>query len=120
MQSSTPQKQATQSPAQQVPTAARTSLTRSGSMVTGNRGRKNNHVLASPRAGRAVCTCSNHPGSVRCTRHGYAVPETSSRRRYGSKEVLVRRALTPPTRRLSLRWWNFRPTPSRLSNMSVA
>ncbi|XP_041028992.1 uncharacterized protein LOC121268796 [Juglans microcarpa x Juglans regia] len=111
MQSSTPQKQATQIPAQQV-LPART--------VTGNRGRKNNYVLASPRAGRSGCTCSNHPGSVRCTRHGYAVPETTSRRRYGSKEVLVRRALTPPTRRLSLRWWNFRPTPSRLSNMSVA
>ncbi|WOG92007.1 hypothetical protein DCAR_0311263 [Daucus carota subsp. sativus] len=39
--------------------------------------------------------------------------------RKGDKEV-VRRALMPPTRRPSLRWLNFRPTPSRLSNMSMA
>ncbi|CAN1789486.1 hypothetical protein LINPERHAP1_LOCUS18497 [Linum perenne] len=37
----------------------------------------------------------------------------------GSREML-RRALKPPTRRPSLRWVNFRPSPSRLSNMSMA
>lgn len=39
--------------------------------------------------------------------------------RKGDKEV-VRRALTRPIRRPSLRWQNFQPTPSRLSNMSKA
>ncbi|KAL0406835.1 UNVERIFIED_CONTAM: hypothetical protein Slati_3997400 [Sesamum latifolium] len=41
-----------------------------------------------------------------------------SRARQGSKEV-VRRALTPPCQKPRWRWWNFRPTPSRLSNMSM-
>ncbi|KVI10508.1 hypothetical protein Ccrd_011097 [Cynara cardunculus var. scolymus] len=41
------------------------------------------------------------------------------RRRRASKEI-VRRALTPPARRLSKRWLDFRPTPSRLSVMSMA
>ncbi|KAJ0548133.1 hypothetical protein HanIR_Chr08g0380131 [Helianthus annuus] len=35
-------------------------------------------------------------------------------------KVMVRRALTPPARRLSWRWFDFRPTPSRLSVMSMA
>lgn len=39
--------------------------------------------------------------------------------RKGDREV-VKRALTRPIRRPSLRWLNFRPTPSRLSNMSMA
>ncbi|KAK4387045.1 hypothetical protein Sango_2575100 [Sesamum angolense] len=42
-----------------------------------------------------------------------------SRARQGSKEV-VRRALTPPCQKPRWRWWNFRPTLSRLSNMSTA
>ncbi|KAG6591981.1 hypothetical protein SDJN03_14327, partial [Cucurbita argyrosperma subsp. sororia] len=41
------------------------------------------------------------------------------RRNQGRREVL-RRALMPPTRKPTLRWLNFRPTPSRLSNMSMA
>lgn len=36
------------------------------------------------------------------------------------KELLIRRALFPPPRRLTLRWRNFQPTPSRLSIMSLA
>ncbi|KAI9078882.1 hypothetical protein K1719_039152 [Acacia pycnantha] len=68
---------------------------------------------------RPTCTCSNRPGSVRCTRHGYAVPERRLKKRPTSQEIL-RRALTPPPRRLALRWLNFRPTPSRLSVMSMA
>ncbi|KAI3769247.1 hypothetical protein L6452_00348 [Arctium lappa] len=36
------------------------------------------------------------------------------RRRRASKEI-VRRALTPPVRKLTKRWLDFRPTPSRLS-----
>lgn len=39
--------------------------------------------------------------------------------RKGDREV-VKRALTRPMRRPSLRWLNFKPTPSRLSNMSMA
>lgn len=36
------------------------------------------------------------------------------------KELLIKRALSPPPRRLTLRWKNFQPTPSRLSMMSTA
>ncbi|KAK9072313.1 hypothetical protein SSX86_008746 [Deinandra increscens subsp. villosa] len=42
----------------------------------------------------------------------------ANRRQHASKEM-VRRALTPPARRLSWRWFDFRPTPSRLSVMSM-
>lgn len=41
------------------------------------------------------------------------------RRREAKKEIL-RRALTPPAKRPTLRWLDFRPTPSRLCNMSMA
>ncbi|KAJ7948610.1 hypothetical protein O6P43_029060, partial [Quillaja saponaria] len=69
---------------------------------------------------RPACTCSNRPGSVQCMRHGYALPGERFRRNNTSNKEVLRRALTPPTRPLSLRWWNFQPSPSRLSNMSVA
>ncbi|CAI0375949.1 unnamed protein product [Linum tenue] len=59
-------------------------------------------------------------------RHGrHAMPPSSSHEKWrrhqaaGSREVL-RRALMPAGRRPSLRWVNFRPTPSRLCNMSMA
>ncbi|KAJ0578611.1 hypothetical protein HanIR_Chr05g0249871 [Helianthus annuus] len=45
--------------------------------------------------------------------------KTDRRRHHASKEM-VRRALTPPARRLTWRWFDFRPTPSRLSVMSMA
>lgn len=41
------------------------------------------------------------------------------RRREAKKEIL-RRALTPPAKRPTLRWLDFQPTPSRLCNMSMA
>lgn len=41
-------------------------------------------------------------------------------RRCRASKVMVRRALTPPARRLTWRWFDFRPTPSRLSVMSMA
>ncbi|MCL7047584.1 hypothetical protein MKW94_030900 [Papaver nudicaule] len=33
---------------------------------------------------------------------------------------LLKRALMPPVRRSAKRCWDFRPTPSRLSSMSIA
>ena len=81
-------------------------------------GRKDGNLLMSPRC-RLACTCSNRPGSVRCARHGYIVPGERMKKRQVSQEIL-KRALTPPPRRLGLRWLNFRPTPSRLSNMSLS
>jgi len=77
---------------------------------------KGGYLAVVPRS-RPACTCANRPGSVRCARHGYIVPG-EKKKRVASKEIL-RRALTPP-KRLGLRWLNFRPTPSRLSNMSMA
>ncbi|KAK2639152.1 hypothetical protein Ddye_026947 [Dipteronia dyeriana] len=66
-----------------------------------------------------VCTCSNNPGSNKCSLHGYLVPRQKLKTLSGNKEI-IRRALTPSNRRLTLRFWNFRPTPSRLSIMSTA
>ncbi|GLT67329.1 hypothetical protein SLA2020_396450 [Shorea laevis] len=54
-----------------------------------------------------------HLGSGRWSRHGYMVSSQKSRKGSPNKEIL-RRVLTPPNRQMSLRWWNFRPTPSRL------
>ncbi|KAB2605725.1 hypothetical protein D8674_005442 [Pyrus ussuriensis x Pyrus communis] len=78
--------------------------------------------VSSPRPRKQVCTCSNRPGLNRCSRHGYAVPPGGEKwwRNYGNKEVLRRALRSTPNRSLSLRWWNFQPTPSRLSNMSTA
>lgn len=44
-------------------------------------------------------------------------PHDRLRRRQANREITTR-ALTPPCRRPSWRWWNFRPTPSRPSKMS--
>ncbi|KAJ6724426.1 hypothetical protein OIU85_022357 [Salix viminalis] len=86
----------------------------------GNRARRNNHQGASiPPRPRSACACSNRPGSVRCSKHGYMVRSGKLRRHQANKELLTR-ALAPPNRRLTLRWFNFRPTPSRLCNMSMA
>ncbi|KAJ8443451.1 hypothetical protein Cgig2_026238 [Carnegiea gigantea] len=41
------------------------------------------------------------------------------RRQQMIKEILIRRALSPPPTRFTLRWKNFRPTPSRLSTICV-
>ncbi|KAE8125762.1 hypothetical protein FH972_020536 [Carpinus fangiana] len=113
-------------PQKQEPARSSSSSSLAGETMEGNRGRKNRYVLPSSSSSPSprpppVCTCSNRPGSVSCISHGYAVPagEKLRRNNNASKEVL-RRALAPPIRRLSLRWLNFRPKPSRLSNMSVA
>ncbi|XWS09948.1 hypothetical protein CRYUN_Cryun39dG0033600 [Craigia yunnanensis] len=75
--------------------------------------------LSSPRP-RPRCTCSNHPGSAPCSRHGYMVPRQKNMRGYSVNKETLRRALTPPNGKMTPRWWNFRPTPSRFSNMSMA
>ncbi|CAL5200829.1 unnamed protein product [Lathyrus oleraceus] len=80
---------------------------------------KNEGYLSMSQRFRPGCTCSNRPGSVRCARHGYVVPGEKFKKRVASKEIL-RRALMPPPKRLALRWLNFKPTPSRLSIMSLA
>ncbi|KAG5546305.1 hypothetical protein RHGRI_018470 [Rhododendron griersonianum] len=73
---------------------------------------------SSPRP-QHMCTrsssCNSRP--VRGVCHEIPVPENKLRRHRTDKEIL-RRALTPPVRRQSRRWWNFRPMPSRLCNMS--
>ncbi|KAM7495485.1 hypothetical protein LguiB_030094 [Lonicera macranthoides] len=47
-------------------------------------------------------------------RHESGAPNYKLRHRHANKEI-VRRALTPPVKRLNWRWYNFQPTPSRLS-----
>ncbi|XP_058218332.1 uncharacterized protein LOC131329251 [Rhododendron vialii] len=73
---------------------------------------------SSPRPQR-MCTrsssCNSRP--IRGVCHEIPIPGNRLRRHRADKEIL-RRALTPPVRRQSRRWWNFRPMPSRLCNMS--
>ncbi|CAK9325170.1 unnamed protein product [Citrullus colocynthis] len=71
------------------------------------------------RTARSTCRSFSFGGMVRGGRNLMGVPGDKFRRNQGSREVL-RRALMPPSRRPTLRWMNFRPTPSRLSNMSMA
>ncbi|KAA0036871.1 uncharacterized protein E5676_scaffold110G002460 [Cucumis melo var. makuwa] len=71
------------------------------------------------RAVRSTCRSLSFGGMVRGGRNLMALPGDRCRRNQGSREVL-RRALMPPSRRPTLRWMNFRPTPSRLSMMSMA
>lgn len=91
-------------------------------MATGSRITRQNP--SSPRNKvAAACTCLRKPGSVPCRRHGYALPtEDKTKRTVQGYEEVLKRALTPPSahRTISFRWWNFRPTPSRLSTMSTA
>ncbi|KAK8622759.1 hypothetical protein V6N13_117661 [Hibiscus sabdariffa] len=89
-----------------------------GDAAEENRGRRKSY-MASSSGRRPRCTCLNRPGSAPCSRHGYMVPKQNMRR-YGANKEILRRALAPPNRKMRLRWWNFKPTPSRLSNMSMA
>ncbi|GAA0161230.1 hypothetical protein LIER_17592 [Lithospermum erythrorhizon] len=57
--------------------------------------------------------------SVSKLRNQFSTFSLRLRLEQANKEML-RRALTPPTRRLRKRWLNFKPTPSRLSNMSAS
>lgn len=72
---------------------------------------------------RLACTCSGRPGSARCVRHGYIVPSREKlirRASDGNREILKRALMPSSHHRMSHRRWNFRPTPSRLCNMSSA
>ncbi|CAI9088561.1 OLC1v1022916C1 [Oldenlandia corymbosa var. corymbosa] len=46
-------------------------------------------------------------------------PSQERFRRKQAKKEILRRALTPPVKRPTLRWLDFRPTPSRLRVMST-
>ncbi|KAL5730154.1 hypothetical protein ACHQM5_003012 [Ranunculus cassubicifolius] len=77
----------------------------------GYRNQNKSNVTASPRL--------RSSGSYRLSNRELAVAGGRMRRRSACKEVL-KRALAPPVRRSNnQRWWNFRPSPSRLSRMSV-
>ncbi|XP_039027005.1 uncharacterized protein LOC120160729 [Hibiscus syriacus] len=76
---------------------------------------------ASSSSGRhSRCTSSSRLGLAPCRRHGYMVPRQSMSRYGANKEVLRRALAPPPNRKMTLRWRNFKLTPSRLSNMSMA
>ncbi|KAG8386282.1 hypothetical protein BUALT_Bualt03G0132800 [Buddleja alternifolia] len=80
-----------------------------------------NGYAAQPRSHsihRGPTTLASSRSVVRGYRYEVATPENRLRRRLASKEI-VRRALTPPCQRPSLRWRNFRPTPTRFSVMST-
>nr|XP_009609874.1 uncharacterized protein LOC104103660 [Nicotiana tomentosiformis]XP_016440047.1 PREDICTED: uncharacterized protein LOC107765861 [Nicotiana tabacum] len=80
------------------------------------------------------CNCKNRfPSSPRSQQHRDSSPRISRtvratatshyslRKLHGSaNKEIIKRALTPPARRLTLRWLDFKPTPSRLCNMSAA
>ncbi|CAL0333770.1 unnamed protein product [Lupinus luteus] len=55
---------------------------------------------------------------LRCVPCKCCVEGKKMKKSQGNKEIL-RRALSPPPSK-GFRWLNFRPTPSRLSNMSTA
>ncbi|KAG6756483.1 hypothetical protein POTOM_039912 [Populus tomentosa] len=68
----------------------------------GNRVRRNNQVVSIPPRPRSTCTCSNRPGSVRCSKHGYMVPGDKLIRRHQANKEILRRALAPPNRRFEI------------------
>ncbi|KAE8723509.1 NAC domain protein [Hibiscus syriacus] len=113
MQLTTSEKQTTQG-LERIPGMA-------GGVAEENWSHRRNYMTSSSSSFRNSrrCTCLSQPGSAPCSRHGYMLPRQNMRRNGGNKEI-IRRAITPPNRKMTLRWWNFRPTPSRLSNMSMA
>ncbi|MCD7459031.1 hypothetical protein HAX54_039846 [Datura stramonium] len=72
---------------------------------------------ASPRSQRRDSSPHVSRRPVRAT----ATSVYSLRKVHGSaSKEIIKRALTPPARRPTLRWLDFKPTPSRLCNMSAA
>ncbi|GFS39149.1 hypothetical protein Acr_00g0061320 [Actinidia rufa] len=81
---------------------------------------RSNSMALSPRPQRTYTRSSSYNSrSVRGGYHEIPVPKNKSIR-YGAQREILRRALTPPIRRQGRRWWDFRPTPSQLCNMSMA
>ncbi|KAK4373987.1 hypothetical protein RND71_004664 [Anisodus tanguticus] len=78
--------------------------------------KKCDKFLASPR--------SKHRDSSQVSRRPLRTTATSHyslRKVHGSaNKEIIKRALAPPARRPTLRWLDFKPTPSRLCNMSAA
>nr|BAF02554.1 hypothetical protein [Nicotiana benthamiana] len=81
------------------------------------------------RADRKYNCKSRFPSSPRSQQHRDSSPRISRtatshyslRKLHGSaNKEIIKRALTPPAPRLTLRWLDFKPTPSRLCNMSAA
>ncbi|MCL7046635.1 hypothetical protein MKW94_021434 [Papaver nudicaule] len=94
-------------------------------------------VNSSNKPPRRVCSCSpsNHAGAFRCSRHNnqqqtsvvVVLRNTNSLAQYSrngrvrsADRELLKRALMPPVCRSAKRCRDFRPTPSRLSSMSIA
>ncbi|KAI3989392.1 hypothetical protein MKX01_001467 [Papaver californicum] len=81
-------------------------------------------VISSNKPRRRMCSCSpsNHPGAFRCSQHHQQTSVVVLLRNTNSSDQQSRngRALMPPVRRSARRCWDFRPTPSRLSTMSIA
>ncbi|KAI3868688.1 hypothetical protein MKX03_007488 [Papaver bracteatum] len=91
-------------------------------------------ISSSNKPRRRMCSCSpsNHPGAFRCSHHHQQTSVVVVLRNTNSGEQsrngrvrsadreLLKRALMPPVRRSARRCWDFRPTPSRLSTMSIA
>ncbi|XAR56573.1 hypothetical protein NMG60_11037114 [Bertholletia excelsa] len=72
-----------------------------------------------PHAYARSSSCNWRSAARECPRLPATAPTGRLRGHRAHKEIL-RRALSPPARRMGHRCWDFRPTPSRLSNMSMA
>ncbi|KAL5730155.1 hypothetical protein ACHQM5_003013 [Ranunculus cassubicifolius] len=86
--------------------------------IPGYRNQKNSLLRANSLAAKfRSTTLSTSPSSHRMSQREMVV---SGRLRCVSKELL-KRALAPPVHRsiTTFRWWNFTPSPSRLSRMST-
>ncbi|XP_060209400.1 uncharacterized protein LOC132636506 [Lycium barbarum] len=87
------------------------------SPLVGRTNRPTSKFLASPRSKHRDSSPLISRRPVRTT----ATSHYSLRKVHGSaNKEIIKRALTPPARRPTLRWLDFKPTPSRLCNMSAA
>ncbi|MCL7023492.1 hypothetical protein MKW94_012792 [Papaver nudicaule] len=83
-------------------------------------------VNSSNKPRRRMCSCSpsNHAGAFRCSHHNQQQTNSMQYSRNGrlrsADRELLKRALMTPVRRSVKRCRDFRPTPSRLSSMSIA
>ncbi|KAJ8527750.1 hypothetical protein K7X08_015201 [Anisodus acutangulus] len=93
------------------------SLPPTKSSLVGKTNRPTSKFLASPKSKHRDSSPQVSRRQVRTT----ATSHYSLRKVHGSaNKEIIKRALTPPARRPTLRWLDFKPTPSRLCNMSAA